>query len=1129
MAYSDFGSEETVARSRAGTFNNIGGTAITTPKVKAPGQGIIQKVGAVVGESKNIAESIVGAGASFVKNTPGYIKQDVMPFLKGVASTVTGEYTKDLGNINTQQTQLDSQIKTYSDLYKSGKMSKENYIKALNGIGDSYQDLTKQAQSIGAKANRGDVVQSAFMTGADILSAGSLQLENVAGRTVAEAGGKEVVNLLADEGATSLEKQILKSPVVRELVERNLTQAGTTAMSESVPELLYRSGKQIATGYLLKRPVFYQSNLGLAEDGLKSVVQGHYTQAAKDAGWLGIQMIKGGPIGGAYWLFGKVKATASKLSYGTGSLIDEMSSRIGDGNRTQVADLLTQIKKHDPEMAIKYEDALKVMQESSRRVYGEDVVSATNNLMTTFEGQDLSKLNARDIIETQLRWKQADDTAQTELKKLVDKGVMSVEDSKKYTPVRWDAGMRDATVNEIHAAGVDSEAQWTAVQNLAETMGFSNNQNLMDRLKYEIFTNAGGTGDVEKAIQGIDAASTIPKGVTSGLKKQLADLGYVLGEPAGGRGIEHIESDNLPKLVSEAAQNHVDMFDPSVSVQPQVATLAGFLKQIGLTPEATTRLANQELTKNVVSVLDRNLNLSHDFSYIKENGDIVNGGQAVLTKLQQFVENMKANRALKALTLGTNDKSAVTDLRQLRPKEIVEALSGKDFKLSTQDAKAISSAINKAYREVPLSLRGAGDRMVDWLYTINPTQKYYSRIQSAFRYTYNPFFRVQEGVETTLLSGLSGGNRVTRLANNHLLFNTTREELNGAVKALDDAHIFTSSLYGEGAQDVVLGRLTANITQGQKRDLAGLAMDIAEKKGMSLTQLVNEHPDDVNDALRVIVQYPQKGILASPLAKTLNLVFFPMRYNAKVTKVAADILGKQPPVIQTAVIHGLFKMDSWLKSDEGIQWQSQNADAIQVFNWITPINSIEYTMSLLNGIHSTGDLGSLGGLPFGVVSQVLDSLGVIHLNTPYVNPKTGDVIPKYIPQTTKAQAATALGDLLGTMFTYPGRTLGLPGKQQSINGFVSKFIDTKNTDFIKQDEMNRLTPLQQNWVRVLKGDTSPDTLDSLYSSPDPNGFNYYTMPPLAVPNQPIVERRTGLPAKSRTKSKRVKPVAQPIH
>ena len=164
---------------------------------------------------------------------------------------------------------------------------------------------------------------------------------------------------------------------------------------------------------------------------------------------------------------------------------------------------------------------------------------------------------------------------------------------------------------------------------------------------------------------------------------------------------------------------------------------------------------------------------------------------------------------------------------------------------------------------------------------------------------------------------------------------------------MDEARIFTSSLYGEAAQDQVLGRITANITQGQKRDLAGLALDMAKKKGTTIDDMIINHADELDDALRVIVQYPKKGFLASPLARTLNLAFFPMRYNLKVTKVAAEALAKQPPYIQKAVLHSLFTMGDWLKSDEGIRWQQQHQDAIRLLNWVTPINSIAYTMNLL--------------------------------------------------------------------------------------------------------------------------------------------------------------------------------------
>jgi hypothetical protein len=430
----------------------------------------------------------------------------------------------------------------------------------LQGISNSYQDLSRQAQSIASKTNRGDVLESAFMTGADILSAGSLQLEKVTGRAVAEAGGKQAIGVLLGEGATNLEKNILKFPVVRDLVERNLATAGKTVMSETLSQYMFREGKSVAAGYLFKRPVFYQANLGLAEDALGNVVKGNYSAAAKDAAWLGVQMIKGGPLGGAAWLFGMGKNMTSKLAYGKMSLIDELSSRFGTGERTQIADLLRIISESDFAKAKEYEGVLRVMQESSKRVYGSDVITASDNLMTTFLGREPSTITVQEWLETQLKWKQADDLAQTELQKLVEEGVITAEEARRYTPVRWDASMRNSAATVAKEAGVNPDDQWLAVQELGDRMGFSNNQNLMNRLKYEIYNNAGGTGDVQKAIQGIDAASTLAKG-SKGMKTELAKLGYVLGEPVGGRSIEHLDAEGLPKLVSSAAKGEVDLFD----------------------------------------------------------------------------------------------------------------------------------------------------------------------------------------------------------------------------------------------------------------------------------------------------------------------------------------------------------------------------------------------------------------------------------------------------------------------------------------------------------------------------------------------------------------------------------------
>jgi len=426
----------------------------------------------------------------------------------------------------------------------------------------------------------------------------------------------------------------------------------------------------------------------------------------------------------------------------------------------------------------------------------------------------------------------------------------------------------------------------------------------------------------------------------------------------------------------------------------------------------------------------------------------------------------------------------------------MEALPG----TSKEQAKALQGAIAKAYTDVPLEFRGLGVKATDYAYRI-PGAKQYFRIQSALRYVYNPFFRAQEVIETKLLSHIKA---------NNLVWMKPRAELDQVSKVLDDSGIFTSGYTGEATQDLTVGRIHANLLKTQKRDLAGLASDIAAKRGITVEDMVRDHPDELADALKVVVQYPSKGVLNSSLARTLNIAFFPMRYNLKVAGLIAKEVSKLPPTVQTAFIHSMFKTSAWLKSSEGIQWQSDNADAIQLFQYFTPAQNVESVLNLLHGKpDSVSSIGLLGGLPFGFISQILDAEGIVHMNTPYVDPKTGNVTPDYIPQSTKARAAVALEGLVNTMFSYPGRVIGLPGKAQFIRNEVDNFIKTGNGDYLKQIRTEDLTPLQQKWISVL-GDpnVSQDKLDELYTTPAPGQFNWYTLPPMNLPKPVKVLTKT---------------------
>lgn len=1064
----------------------------------------------------NVGKQLGGVGAAVGKKIASYAANTAVDIAKTGFKAATS-LTGDAQNINHQNKlyrqisdELDRRTAEAHKAYARGDMSKENYKKVLDDTSKGYGEINKETQRLIDEADPEGRAAAVLETGATILSTGSLKLAQVGGKQALQAGSKEAIESLVTQAATPLEKVALRSPALKDLIVRNLSTSAKILASESEEQFIKRNARQLAVDLLIKRPVFYQTNIAQATDMYDDILKGDYKGALTNAAWLGSQMVQGGPIGIFFKGKDYFKGGLKKLAYGRESFIDTLSSRIGDGNPAQIARFLTKLEKKAPNEFKEAERTFRILQETNLRTAGDNVGGAVDNVLTHYvqSNIDPSDITPSKLFKDMNNWAKADEIGQNALKSGLVRNVPP-EDAARYVVVRWDQTARQGLINAYKKNGIEGVAE---LMN-RPGVGWANNSILVNRIE-AVANQAKNFQEFESGIKAIAAVDAKLSGLPKSVANQLAKLGYSLAAPVGGRITPVIDDINeTRRLVSGAVRGNTEIFDPAIAPNPDVKALAGWIQKAGLSPEASNEIANKALAESVVANLDQSVAKNLGITYM-DGDDTVNGGRAVLTKLKQFVEDKPA-----FLNLGK--RSAVTDIRQLTNREIAHAL-----KISVDEAKDISRAIIKGYQDVPLEFRGLGDRVVDTLFRINPAQKYYSRIQAALRYTYNPFFRTQERVETALLS---------RAQANNLMWNKSKAELNAAAQVLDDAGIFTSTLPGEAAQDVVLGRITANITQGQKRDLAGLALDIAKARGVDLQTLVTQHADEVDDALRVVVQYPKTGLLASPLARTMNLAFFPMRYNLKVTQLAAQTLAKQPPSVQKAVLHSMFQTREWLKSDEGIRWQRDNADAIQVLKWVTPVNSIEYTMGLLNGIDAPGELGQLGGLPLGFITQILDGQGIINLNKPYVNPKTGDVLPEYIPKTTKARAATALGDIINTMFTYPGRILGMPGKEAQIREAVQLFIKTNGRDFDKQINEDQLTPLQKNWVRVLKGDMSEEALDSLYTSPAPGQFNWYTIPPLdlpirtAAPAKTQLEPRRGLQSSKKASSgPKPKKVAQPL-
>lgn len=1089
-----------------------------------PSQNIFQKIGAVASQSFNIGETIAKAGARFVVNTPKYIYQGSEGFLRPVAEVITRSPQAELGNIRDMQSTLDQSLQQYHDMYKSGKLSKDAYTKALLDLSKGYDDLSNDAQDIQRRAQKeGDarsVILSAAETAATILSVGRYKpIEATGAKAIGEGftllnapPAKVGLEGALNAAASKVENALQTIPSFRELVTRNLgkinTQNAQQIAGETTAQFLSRNSKDLAIGLLIKRPIVYQTNIGLGDDIYKDIIKGNYNQALKDSAWIGALAIGGGPLGWFFRQGGKLTSKLGELASGKSSFIDEISKRIGNGSPTQIADYLSGLKG---KQFADTEKTLRIAQEVNLQTADNNAVKAADYVLNHYQQHNiaLEYLTPKQLVEDLGKWSQADEIART----------LSPKDQPtEYVAVRWDTATKNAVANQVRQAGDDVQAITQALDELASQpgVGWSNNRILMAKIVNAIRGSATADEAAQK-IKDIPTASTLAKDIPERYAKKLAKLGYSVAEPFGGRKTPKVDYQDTRKLVSSITHGS-DVFDEATAPHPVMDSLMTPLRKFGLTPESNTKVAYDKLSDTLVTNLEE-LHATTDLGLVGE--DTQQGAKFILSRLQNYVDKQAPNPYLNVLVAGRSEQSALQDIRQMNIKEIMEALPG----TSRDTAKALQKSILKAYTDVPLEFRGLGIKAYDYAYRF-PGAKIYSRIQSALRYTYNPFFRTQEVIETKMLSHLKA---------NNLVWMKTRQKLDDVSQLLDDSKIFTTGYTGEATQDLTIGRIHANLLKTQKRDLAGLALDIAEKRGISIDQMVADHPDELADALRVIVQYPTKGALNSPLARTLNIAFFPMRYNLKVASIVAKEVAKLPPTLQLPFIHSMFQFSGWLKSPEGIQWQSDNADVLQIFSYLTVENNITGVLNLLHGKPtSVSDVGLLGGLPFGFISQILEAEGIIHTNTPYVDPRTGSVLPDYIPQTSKARAAVALEGLLNTMFTYPGRIMGLPGKGQTIRNLVDMFLKTGGNEYLQHVNKQGLTPLQQKMIQVLSDpNVSQKQIDELFTSPADSEFNWYTLPPSTLPSPvPVLTRQQvaaqKAAAKGSSKSKKGKKKALPI-
>ena len=419
------------------------------------------------------------------------------------------------------------------------------------------------------------------------------------------------------------------------------------------------------------------------------------------------------------------------------------------------------------------------------------------------------------------------------------------------------------------------------------------------------------------------------------------------------------------------------------------------------------------------------------------------------------------------------------------------------------DAAQLKRAFLNAYSKLPANLVGAGNKSVNVFSKYIPAEQYYLRTKGALSYQFNPFFQARVITKSSLISLAEGSNPLTKINSGTMDALRANNYLN---KANTDANL--NDLYGNipnvggdrqvnGAMQKILGTLAESIAKAHNTTVPA----ILENKSTALYK-------QLDHALTVTTGYPKGSYFDSPLAKTLNVLVFPSRFDTKVLTVAGKYFAKQSPAVQIGLVKSIASGEQWLKSPDGEKWKKDNAAALNVVNYMVPTESVSQVLNFVK-TGKLADLGQVGGMPFGVITQMLRSSGV---NLPsaleqsaQINDATGLPYNYKVGNTNKAKLQLALQDLIGSMFSYPGAKLGLLSKTNLMQDIVPALKPDKGSvDYVSTDKAPSLGSISSTGTKTVLNSANQKFRPGAISRTEPKPIQpIYKIKKSKIPARPI--------------------------
>jgi len=1025
--------------------------------------GFTHFIGNIAGD---VGHFVSGAGAA-IGHALGGMASSVVKYPEGVYKGF-----EDKGQIN-QNMATSAHLSAESDnlfrQYKTGKISKQVYDQQTKELDKEFNSLINSENNLESKVKIDK--QNTYKVTTDLASAivtvvtlGGGDLVFVGGRALlGDSSIQAAAKYLTTEGAgayLTAAEQTLRKVAADETAFKALTPAAQAATRDSVITAIQQAGNramasQIARGavinLMIKYPLNYTALSQTGNEIYKQLDNKQYGAAIRTMAFSALLLTAGGPFAKAF-KFGGSKAGLAL--FGEGSFWDKLSTYYGDGSPDGFANATRSIiSKMTPQQAKEFIGQLSDAAATNIKATGGNVTMAVDrfaNGMRYTYGHNLGLIDHEAALQDMAKmakWHQvANDVAER-----LGMGKVAIG--------RWDARAKNIIANIVSLPTTKEEriTAWEDWKTANSQLAGANNESIDAQMK-RILSQDKTSEALKQDIKRIKTSFEV-KGFPKDIARQMSSEGYIVIKPTK---LEAPFEKGSGKFKTSFTEDNQDLFMKAKQPLPVLEHFGGALTSMGLSPYASSQAVyytfNNNLAKNLVA------NNIGDIGKAKEESQL-QAADTMVKKLTNYAHNPRLGFDIK----GVQVRPPITDLRQLTTRDIQEAL-----KINKIQAGIVKDSISDAMLQVPIAMRGLGDKVVDYARNL-PLYNHYLSVQGAARFAWNPFFKIKLAAKTESLSQLESGGKILTVPGVNTMIRMIAPETYGEIqstrRALTEAGIFDKGKVGvfgqagfaggEGFSDVGAesSALGHTLLPSQERSISSLVITQARKSGLSTEDFIKTYPNQVRDTVQAIVGYRKSSeFLNSPMARTINYAFFPFRFNVKVAGFMARALMRTDTITQFGVLHGLYNASNWLNSAEGQSWYSQNSQLIQLLKYFTPMETLSTVARVLGQQpHSVSDFGELGGLPFGWIPQVIDATFNTNItNTPYISPTTGDPLPKYVPITDRGHLLVAIQNMIGSLFTYPGATVGLPPKS-NITKQAATFLTTGTTKTDKTD-FNKVTP-----------------------------------------------------------------------